>query len=86
MTIHLKPEVEKLIEEHVKSGSYQSADEYVERAVRALHEEEEWLALSKAELNARIAAGLAQLDRSEGISQEDAREQLRLRKASATGR
>ena len=86
MTIHLKPEVEKLIQEHVQSGSYQSADEYVEQAVRALHEEEEWLAQAKGELNSKIAAGLTQLDHDERVLPKDAREQLRLRKASPTGR
>ena len=40
MTIHLKPEMEELIRRDVESGPYQSVDEFVERAIEMLHEEE----------------------------------------------
>lgn len=43
MTIRLKPELEQLIQEDVERGPYQTADEYVEEAVKMLHEQEEWL-------------------------------------------
>jgi hypothetical protein len=43
MTIHLKPELERLIQKDVERGPYETADEYVERAVQMLHEQEEWL-------------------------------------------
>ena len=33
MDIRLKPELEKLMEEDVQRGPYQTADEFVERAV-----------------------------------------------------
>ena len=80
MTIHLKPETEKLIQEHIQRGSYRSVDEYVERAIRALHEEEELLAHEKDMLNAQIASGLAQLDRGEGIPGDVALARLQERK------
>lgn len=85
MTIHLKPETEKLIQEHIQRGSYQSVDEYVERAVRVLHDEEELLAQEKDGLNAQIASGLAQLDRGEGIPGDVARSRLQERKAAFLG-
>jgi putative addiction module CopG family antidote len=40
MEIHLRPELEKLIEEDVQRGPYQNMDEFVERAVSLLHEQE----------------------------------------------
>lgn len=44
MEIRLRPELEKLIEEDVQRGPYQNVDEFVERAVSLLHEQEAWLA------------------------------------------
>jgi len=44
MTIHLKPEIEALIQKDLERGPYRSADEFVERAVQMLHEEEALLA------------------------------------------
>ena len=49
MTIYLKPEVEALIQQEVQRGPYESAEEFVERAVQMLHEQEEWLAHNRAE-------------------------------------
>ena len=43
MTIHLKPEVEALIQNDVERGPYQSADEFVATAVQMLHEHEQGL-------------------------------------------
>ena len=34
MNIRLRPELERLIEEDIQRGPYQSVDEFVERAVR----------------------------------------------------
>ena len=44
MTIHLRPELEALIQQDVERGAYQSADEFVAQAVQMLHEHEQWLA------------------------------------------
>jgi len=82
MTIHLKPELEELIKQDIQRGSYQSVAEYVERAVHILHEEEELLAREKEVLAERIASGLAQLDRGEGIPGDVARKRLQERKTA----
>ena len=37
MTIHLKPEMEALVQKDVNRGPYQSVDDFVERAVELLH-------------------------------------------------
>jgi hypothetical protein len=44
MTIHLKPELEALIQKDGERGPYSSADEFVAQAVQMLHEHEQWLA------------------------------------------
>ena len=67
MTIHLKRETEELIQREIQRGSCKSPEEYVERAVRLLHEEEELLAQDKDAIAAQIASGLAQLDRGESV-------------------
>jgi Arc/MetJ-type ribon-helix-helix transcriptional regulator len=41
MTIRLKPDMEALIQKYVQRGPYQSADEFVQRAVQMLHEQEQ---------------------------------------------
>ncbi len=82
MTIHLKPETEELIQREVQRGSCESVEEYVERAVRLLHEEEELLAREKDAIGAQIASGLAQLDRGEGVPGDVARSRLQQRKAT----
>jgi hypothetical protein len=46
---------------------YRSVDEYLDRAVRIPHQEEELLALDAKNLDQEIALGVAQLDRGEGF-------------------
>jgi len=82
MTIQLKPELEELIKQDLQRGSYQSIDEYVERAVQILHEEEELLAHEKEAISGQIASGLAQLDRREGIPGDLARARMQERKSA----
>ena len=81
MTIHLKPDLEDLVKQDLQRGSYQSVDEYVQRAIEILHEEEELLAHEKDAIAEQIASGLAPLDRGEGIPGEVAHARLQQRKA-----
>ncbi len=41
MTIHLKPEQERIIQEEIRSGHFRSADEVVDHALAALREKEQ---------------------------------------------
>jgi Arc/MetJ-type ribon-helix-helix transcriptional regulator len=43
MTIKLKPELQRLIQKDIERGAYQSVEEFVERAVQMLHDEEDLL-------------------------------------------
>jgi len=79
MTIHLRPELEALIQEDVERGPYQSADEFVAQAVQMLHEHEQWLAENRADIAARIEHGFGQLEHGETVDGEEAFRQLRQR-------
>jgi len=73
MTIHLKPELEALIQKDVERGPYQPADEFVEQAVQMLHEQEQWLA-------AKIEEGYASAERGEFLDAKQVRAQVNERK------
>jgi Arc/MetJ-type ribon-helix-helix transcriptional regulator len=76
MQIRLRPETEAMIREDIQRGPYQTADEFVERAVSLLHEQEKWLARHKGEIEAQIIEGYAAAQRGELIGAEKARLQL----------
>jgi len=58
MNISLTPTLEKLIQQRVKSGRYQTASEVVREALRVLEERDESLNARKAELLAKIKKGI----------------------------
>ena len=41
MTIHLKPEQERIIQEEIRSGHFRSADDVLDHALAALREKEQ---------------------------------------------
>jgi Arc/MetJ-type ribon-helix-helix transcriptional regulator len=59
MNIRFKPELEKPVEQDVQRGPYQTADEFVERAVVLLPEQEAWLAENAADISGKINEGYA---------------------------
>lgn len=72
--------MEKLVEQDVQRGPYQSVDEFVERAVSLLHEQENWLAEHCGEIGAKIGEGYAAAKRGELIDSEQARQSMDARK------
>ena len=80
MDIRLKPELEKLVEEDVQRGPYQTADEFVERAVMMLHEHEAWLAEHASEIGAKVSEGYAAAKRGELIDAEEGRLEMEQKK------
>jgi antitoxin ParD1/3/4 len=80
MAIQLRPELEEIIREDVRRGPYTSADEYLERAVTMLHEQENWLAAHRDEIAARIEEGLASVERGELADAEQVQARMRTRK------
>ncbi len=77
MNISLTPELERLVQEKVKSGLYLSASEVVREALRLLEEQDQFRALRLAELRKEVAVGLEQLKRGEAIPGEQVFEELR---------
>lgn len=79
MAIHLKPEMEALIQRDVERGPYQSADEFVAMAVQMLHEHEQWLYDNRTGIAAKIEHGFAEAERGELVDGEEAFRRLRER-------
>ena len=70
MTIHLKPDQEHRIAEALRTGAYPSADDVIDRALEVLREQDEWLAANREAINAKIHLGVAELERGEGIPED----------------
>lgn len=62
MNVSLTPELERLVNEKVESGLYQTASEVVREALRLLKERD----LAREELRVDVQAGPDQLARGEG--------------------
>ena len=77
MTISLSPEQEKFIQNQLENGKYKTAAEVIADAFKALEERnktyEQWV----QETREKVAVGLAELDRGEGIDGELVVERLR---------
>jgi len=77
MNISLTPELERLVDEKVKSGRYASASEVIREGLRLLEEQEEMKQHRLAEIRQKIDRGLDQLDKGQGILGREARSRLR---------
>jgi antitoxin ParD1/3/4 len=62
MNVSLTPELERLVNEKVDSGLYQTASEVVREALRLLKDRDH----ARQQLRADVQAGLDQLTRGEG--------------------
>ena len=71
MTIELKPEQEHRIAEALRSGAYSSPDDVIDRALEVLHEQDEWLTANRQAIDAKIRTGIAELERGEGIPEDE---------------
>jgi putative addiction module CopG family antidote len=82
MTIHLRPEHEKLVNRAIDTGAYESADEVVGRALEILLAEDEWLHAHKQEVSEKIERAFAQFERGEFFSAEESHADMSKRKAA----
>ena len=80
MIVSLTSELEKLVNERVRSGMYSSASEVVREALRLLKEQGELRQRRLEELRKEIAIGLEQANRGEGVPMDIAKIKSRLRK------
>lgn len=86
MEIRLRPELEELIRQDVQRGPYRSVDEFVERAVSMLHEQEAWLTEHRAEIEQQIGEGYAAAERGELIETDEVRASLNRLKRTRLGK
>lgn len=77
MTISLSPEQEKFIQDKLKSGKYKTAAEVIADAFQALEERDKTYEQWVTETREKVAVGLAEFDRGEGIDGELVVERLR---------
>jgi antitoxin ParD1/3/4 len=67
MNVSLTRELERLVNEKVKSGLYHTASEVIRDALRLLEERDHLYRARLEELRRDVRKGLDQLDRGEGI-------------------
>lgn len=65
MNITLDPELERFVQEKIRTGQCRSIEEVVQDALSAMRQQETLTAEDVAELRQEIALGLDQLDRGE---------------------
>jgi hypothetical protein len=71
MPIILRPEHEQIVNETLRSSGYQNSDEVIGRALEMLRTEEHWLTGNRQIVNAKIQCGIQELNRSEGIAEDE---------------
>jgi antitoxin ParD1/3/4 len=81
VNISLTPELERLVDDKVKTGRYASASEVVREGLRLLEEQDQAKQLRLAEVRRKIDRGIEQLDRGLGIPGPEARARLRQRRS-----
>ena len=81
MNVSLTPELEKLVESKVQSGRYQSASEVVREGLRLLDDQDQLREARLEEVRRKVQAGIDQLDRGEGIPEDQLDAYLKEQKA-----
>jgi antitoxin ParD1/3/4 len=66
MELPLPPELQRFVDEKVKSGQFDSAAEVITTALELMKDQDEMTAEDIEELRAEVAIGIEQLDRGEG--------------------
>ena len=76
MNISLTPKLEKLINEKVKSGLYNSASEVVREGLRLLEEQDQLKKIRREELRKEIQKGIDQMREGKFTTYESAEEMM----------
>ena len=77
MNISLTSELERMVDEKVRTGRYASASEVIREGLRLLEEQEQLKLQRLASVRQKIDRGLEQLDKGQGIPGSEARARLR---------
>ena len=86
MSVHLESDIEAMIRRDLERGAFGSVDEFVEEAIRLLHDQPEWLAENQAEIARQLNEGVAAAHRGELLTPAEVRSQLDARKAEWVAR
>jgi hypothetical protein len=86
MTITLRPEQERLVMDVMRAGGYENAEAAIESALEVLRSQNEWLIENRAAVEAKIRQGIAELDRGEGIPEDQLDEHMARLKALPANR
>jgi len=82
MTLELRPELENLVKQDIRAGVCGSVEEYVEKAVMLLHNQESWLAAHRDDVAAQIEEGWQAAERGDVIDADQLRIELQRRKTA----
>ena len=77
MNVSLTPELEKFVQDKVKSGMYTSASEVIRESLRLLHEHDDLHAQKIRQLNQDIEQGLQQLAEGQRIPSQESYQRLK---------
>ena len=72
MNVHLTNELKTFVQERVDSGRFATASEVIRAGLRALEEDEKW----RADVQQRIAAGVAQAKAGQLLDGDEAFDEL----------
>jgi Arc/MetJ-type ribon-helix-helix transcriptional regulator len=84
MTIELKPEAQRVIDEAIQLGAYENPGEVLEQALAIIREQldcEAWMLEQRDALAAHLEKGFSQAERGELIDGDAAIEMLHRRRA-----
>ncbi len=71
MTIEIRdPSLEARIQKQLQATGSRSVEEVLLRLLDTQEEQDRWLLENREEINAKISRGIAQLDRGEGIPED----------------
>ena len=79
MNVSLTPELEKYVDDKVKSGMYISATEVVRESLRIMRSYEDLQQKRVAELNDSIETGMKQLQSGQKIEGEVSRQKMKMK-------
>ena len=71
MAITLRPDHEQRFLDAVRAGGFESADDAMDTALEMLRSQNEWLLENRTAIGAKIQQGIAELDRGEGIPEDE---------------
>jgi hypothetical protein len=82
MTIHLRPEQEKIVRQAIRFGAHRHPDEVITRALEILRSEEAWLRKQRTVIREKIERAFAQTERGEIFTAEESAADMQRRKAA----